>query len=166
MIPPAQPARTGHLPVSESALRDTRQCRETVRFSLRLEMPLYLNYVRELATYHEKAPYDSQVSFATYLVTGEVLKPSRKVRQAKASQDANGMDVDEDEDIGMDIFQPTQPENDEDDDEMLEEEDEDYEDVTTISVTIVNEKDLEGASQLYIFMANPLNPFRCEAKVP
>lgn len=62
------------------------------------------------------------------------------------------MDVDDEDDIGMDIFAPTQTDSnagdqdedmEEDDDE--EEEDEDYEDVVTIEMTIVNEKDLEGA---------------------
>lgn len=111
---------------------------------------------RELATYHEKAPYDSQTSFATYLLTGEVLNPQRRPRGCRNSKkDADGdttMDVDEfgEDDVGMDMFVPTQTDSNagenEDEEDMYEEEDEDYEDVTTINITIVNEKDLEGLS--------------------
>ena len=63
------------------------------------------------------------------------------------------MDVDDEDDIGMDCFVPTQTESNvggELDDEMEEEEDddeeedEDYEDAVIIEVTIVNEQDLEG----------------------
>ena len=110
--------------------------------------------LRELALYHEKAPYDSQVSFATYLVTGEILSPQRKDRRGKGGRDADGdvtMGGDDDDDVGMDIFAPTQttaPEDEEED--TYGEEDEDYEDTTVISVTIVNEKDLEGEHNIRI----------------
>jgi hypothetical protein len=63
------------------------------------------------------------------------------------------MDVDdEDEDVGLDMFVPTQTtdagdengaEDDDDDDD--DEEDEDYEDAVTVCVKIVNETELEGA---------------------
>lgn len=66
------------------------------------------------------------------------------------------MDVDdEDEDVGLDMFVPTQTtdagdENGaEGDDADDEEEDEDYEDVVTICVKIVNETELEGALSPY-----------------
>ena len=117
---------------------------------------LYLTYlpqiVRELACYHEKAPYDGQQSFATYLLTGQILNPQAIPRASKGkdtSKAENAMDIDDEDDVGLDMFIPTQTDKggDEDnvDDDDDEEEDEDYEDVMTISVRIVNERDLEGA---------------------
>ena len=61
------------------------------------------------------------------------------------------MDVDDEDDVGLDMFIPTRTTDagdegvGEDGDDDDDEEDEDYEDVVTVCVKIVNEDELEGA---------------------
>ncbi|KAF6761637.1 DNA polymerase subunit Cdc27-domain-containing protein [Ephemerocybe angulata] len=135
--------------------------------SLSRQFGIHVNAAKEeLAKYHENAPSDSQTSFATYLLTGEIDNPQRRIRASRGQGSSkNGlkadmsMDVDDDEDFGMDMFVPTQTdsgdeEEDAGDDDDDEEEDEDYEDATTISVTIVNEDELEDAKEKYIKLSS------------
>ncbi|KAJ3507968.1 hypothetical protein NMY22_g16763 [Coprinellus aureogranulatus] len=125
--------------------------------SLSRQFGIHVNAAKEkLACYHEKAPYDGQQSFATYLLTGQVLNPRAIPRASKGkdtSKAENAMDVDDEDDVGLDMFIPTQTDKGDDegdvDDDDDEEEEEDYEDVMTISVRIVNERDLEDVKATY-----------------
>lgn len=89
-----------------------------------IELTEDLTIVSELATYHTNAPYHSQVSAATYLLSGEVF----------AGRQDNGNDEDEDADIDF-----------EGDVKMDDEDDDGGDDVPQTKVTLVNEKDLDGA---------------------
>jgi DNA polymerase delta subunit 3 len=85
------------------------------------------NFFSELATYHHNAPYQSQNSCATFLISG-TLKKMDSYRK------------DSYEDVDMD---QTQGSENVEDRNGTEEDDSD--EISQTTVRLVNEKDLEGA---------------------
>ncbi|KAG6897428.1 hypothetical protein C0992_001589 [Termitomyces sp. T32_za158] len=110
--------------VSSSWLDEGTNChfhKVTYR-SLSRELRLHVNTAKnELAVYHENAPYRSQISYATYLVCGEIDPP----------------DVD---DMNMDYGEGTDAERDLEDD---------GDDVPQTKLLLVNEPDLDDAKSQF-----------------
>ncbi|KDR80653.1 hypothetical protein GALMADRAFT_135781 [Galerina marginata CBS 339.88] len=98
--------------------------------SLSRHFSIHVNVAKnELATYHHNAPYQSQTSLATFLLSGTPTSNTRP--QYKDEED-------DDEDYNMDSTQASDKEEIDDGDE-----------VPQIKITIVNERDLEDAKELY-----------------